>query len=164
VQLASAAAFFGLFAALSLAPAGYIGIEQTGEFSPFGRSETLGYRAAYDMSKLLEGRDQPDARVMLWTTLSGLPLIGWADLPHQGGAIINPETPPQALNALDPYELGLVQYPTTRGLLVMSEDAADMTRALAALKAASIVGHVRKQGTWADGHLHYELVYLARNR
>ena len=101
---------------------------------------------------------------MLWTTLSGLPVIGWADLPHQGGAIINPETPPQALNTLDPYQLSYVRYPTTRGLLVMSQDPADMTRALAALKSAKIPAQVRKRGTWADGLLHYELVYLARNR
>ena len=146
-QLVFTAAFFGLFAALSLAPAGYIGIEQTGEFSPFGRSEALGYGAAYDMSKLLEGRDQPDSRILLWTTLSGLPVIGWADLPHQGGAIINPETPPQALNTLDSYQLSYVRYPTTRGVLVMSQDPADMGRALAALKSAKIPAQVRKRGS-----------------
>lgn len=163
-RIAATAAFCGLFAAISLAPATYIGISQTGEFAPDSRGEYLGYSAAYDMSKLLERRDQPDSRIMLWTTLSGLPVIGWADLPHQGGAIINPETPPQALNTLDPYQLSYVRYPTTRGLLVMSQDPADMTRALAALKSAKIPAQVRKRGTWADGLLHYELVYLARNR
>jgi hypothetical protein len=163
-RIAAIAAFCGLFAAVSLAPATYIGISQTGEFAPDSRGEYLGYRAAYDMSKLLEGRDQPDSRIMLWTTLVGLPLIGWTDLPHQGGAIVNAETPPQALNTLDSYELSFVKYPTTHGLLVMSEDPADMTRALAALRAANIVGHVRRHGAWADGHLHYELIYLARDR
>ena len=163
-RIAATAAFCGLFAAISLAPATYIGISQTGEFAPDSRGEYLGYSAAYDMSKLLERRDQPDSRIMLWTTLSGLPVIGWADLPHQGGAIINPETPPQALNTLDPYQLSYVRYPTTRGLLVMSQDPADMTQSAGSLKSAKIPAQVRKRGTWADGLLHYELVYLARNR
>jgi hypothetical protein len=158
--VATAAVFFALFAAVSLAPAGYIGIGQTGEFSPFGRSEVLGYRAAYEMSKLLEGRDQPPGRMLMWTTLVGLPMIAWTDLPHQGGAIINPEAPPMALNTLDPYELGLVRYPTTRGLLVMSEDPADMRRAVAALRGAHVSSSVKSRGTWGDGHLHYELVYV----
>jgi hypothetical protein len=163
-RIVAMAAFCGLFAAISLAPATYIGISQTGEFAPDSRGEYLGYRAAYDMSKLLEARDQPDSRIMLWTTLVGLPLIGWVDLPHQGGAIVNAETPPQALNTLDQYELGFVEYPTTHGLLVMSEDPADMTRALSALAGAGIRANLRTRGTWADGHLHYELVYLARKR
>lgn len=163
-RVVATAAFFGLFAAISLAPATYIGISQTGEFAADGRGEYLGYRAAYDMSKLLEGPDQPDSRVMLWTTLVGLPVIAWTDLPHQGGTIVNPEAPPQALNALDQYQLGFVKYPTTHGLLVMSEAPADMSRALSALKAAGVPAHLRKRGTWADGHLQYEFVDLDRNR
>jgi len=163
-RTAAAGAFFAFFAAVSLIPATYIGINEPGEFAPDSRAEYLGYRAAYDMSKLLEGRDQPSSRILLWTTLVGLPLIGWTDLPHQGGAIFSPETPPTALNTLDPYELSFVRYPTTRGLLVMSEDPADMTRALAALRGAHIAASVRRRGSWADGHLHYELVYLASNR
>jgi hypothetical protein len=160
----AAGGFFAFFAAMSLVPATYIGINQPGEFLPDSRGEYLGYRAAYDMSKLLERRDQPSSRILLWTTLIGLPIIGWTDLPHQGGAIINPETPPMALNTLDPSELSLIRYPTTRGLLVMSEDPADMTRALAALRDAHVSGSVARRGAWADGHLHYELVYLSHKR
>jgi hypothetical protein len=161
-RLAATTAFFGIFAAVSLAPAGFIGIAQTGEFSPFGRSEVLGYRAAYDMSKLLEGRDQPDSRVMMWTTLVGLPMIAWTDLPHQGGSIFSPDAPLLTLSDLPQPALDLVRYPTTRGVLVFSENPADMTTALAALERAHVVTTVRRKGTWADGHLHYELLYLSR--
>jgi hypothetical protein len=163
-RAAAASGFFAIFAAISLIPATYIGINEPGEFVPDSRAEYLGYRAAYDMSKLLQGRDQPSSRILLWTTLVGLPLIGWTDLPHQGGAVFSPETPPTALNTLDPYELSFVRYPTTRGLLVMSEDPADMTRALGALRRARIPASVWRRSTWADGHLHYELVYLANHR
>jgi hypothetical protein len=164
VRLAATALFFGVFAAVSLAPASFIGIAQTGEFSPYGRSEVLAYGAAYKMSKLLEGPDQPPDRIMLWTTLVGLPMIAWTDLPHQGGSILSPDAPVLALNELSPLALDLVRYPTTRGLLVLSENPADMVSALAALKRARIETTLQQKGTWGDGHLSYELLYLADHR
>jgi hypothetical protein len=152
------AAFASLFAAISLIPATYIGINQPGEFAPDSRGEYLGYRAAYDMSKLLQGRDQPDSRVLLWTTLIGLPMIAWTDLPHQGGSILSPDTPVQSLTDLPPPALDLVRYPTTHALLVLSENPADMTSALSTLHRFHVGAKLRARGVWADGHLHYELV------
>lgn len=163
VRIAATAVFFALVAAVGLTPATYIGIARTGEFVPDGHTQVLAYRAAYDMTKLLERRDQPDGRILIWTTQAGLPLIAWTDLPHQGGAIGNAETPDPVLNKLTPEESDLVRYPTTRGLLVLSEDPADMTRALTALRREHIPSTVRRRGTWADGYLHYELLYLRRH-
>jgi hypothetical protein len=163
-QMLATAAFFGVFAFQSLTPASYIGIGQTGEFSSDGHGEILGYRAAYHLVKLLEHRDRPPTRVLIWTTLIGLPVITWVDLPHQEGAIGNPEAPQFRLNRLSPEELDLVRYPTTRGLLVLSENPADMTSSLSALRAAGVSVAVRRRGTWAEGKLSYELLDLAQPR
>jgi hypothetical protein len=157
-------AFFGLFAFQSLTPASYIGIGQTGEFSNDEHGEILGYRAAYNMVRLLDLRDRPPRRILIWTTLIGLPLITWADLPHQEGAIGNPEAPELRLNHLSSEELDLVRYPTTRGLLVLSENPADMTSSIGALDRAGISTVIRRRGTWAEGKLSYELLDLVRAR
>jgi hypothetical protein len=85
-------------------------------------------------------------------------------LPHQGGEIGNPEAPELRLNKLTPDELGLVRYPTTRGLLVLSENPADMTSAVGALRRKRIRTVLRRRGTWADGKLFYELVDVAHGR
>ena len=67
VRAAAAAGFFvARVTIVGLMPARYIGIGQTGEFAPHGRSELWGYQAAYDMAKLLEETDQPDSRTLLW--------------------------------------------------------------------------------------------------
>jgi hypothetical protein len=157
------AAFFAIFAFESLTPAAYLGVRQTGEFSPFGgRTERLGYRAGYDLLKLLENRDRPPDRILIWTTLIGLPIVTWADLPHQNGAIGDPEAPQLRLNQLNPGELDLLRYPTTQGVLVLSENPADMTSAIAALRRARVPVLIRRRGTWADGKLSYELVDVRR--
>jgi hypothetical protein len=158
------AVFFGLFAFQSLTPASYIGIGQTGEFSNDEHGEVIGYRAAYNMLRLLDHRDRPPNRILIWTTLIGLPLITWANLPHQEGAIGNPESPELRLNHLSAEELDLVRYPTTRGLLVLSENPGDMTSSIAALREAGVSIVLRRRGTWADGKLSYELIDLVRAR
>ena len=158
VRIASATALFVLVAFVALTPARYIGINQTGEFAPDGRGEILGYQAAYDMSKLLEGDDQPDSRILLWTTLSGLPMVAWTDLPHQFSSIQSPEAPTQSLNQLTPLAEDLVRHPTTDSLLLLSENPADMTRGVDALPRSGIQSTVRREGTWADGHLYYRFI------
>lgn len=157
-QAAAAGVFFALVAFVSLTPARYIGINQTGEFAPDGRAEILAYDAAYRMAKLLEGRDQPQSRVLLWTTLSGFPMIAWTNLPHQFSSIVSPEAPIAALSELSPEAADLVRHPTTDALLLLSEDPADMTRAGIALRRVGIRSSVLREGAWADGHLHYRLV------
>ena len=54
-RAAAAGACFALLAFVSLTPARYAGIGQTGEFAEDGRTERLGYQAAYDRTKLIEG-------------------------------------------------------------------------------------------------------------
>ena len=157
-RAAATASFFALVAFVALTPARYIGIYQTGEFAPDGHGEVLGYRAAYDMSKLLEGPDQPDSRILLWTTLSGLPMIAWTDLPHQFSSIESPEAPIPALSDLSPQAEDLVRHPTTDAVLFLSEDPADMSRGLRTLRRKGISASVRQEGAWGDGHLHYRLV------
>lgn len=154
----AAAAFFAVVTIVSLMPARYIGIGQTGEFAPDGRGEVLAYQAAYDMAKLLEGPDQPDSRILLWTTLSGLPMIAWTNLPHQFSSVQSPDAPIPALNDLSPQAEDLVRHPTTDALLLLSEDPADMTRGVAELRREGVRPQVVSGGTWADGHLHYALV------
>jgi hypothetical protein len=153
--------FFALGTIVSLTPAHYLGIRQTGEFARDGHLEVVGYRAAYDLTKLLETPDQPDSRVLIWSPLAGLSVIAWTDLPHQGGGIQNPEAPPRVLNHLTPTEADLLRYPTTAGLLLLSEDPADMTRGLVALRRIGLHPLVRRLGAWADGRLHYALVDLS---
>jgi hypothetical protein len=155
---AAAAVVFALAAFLSLTPARYIGIGQTGEFATDGRTELKGYQAAYDMAKLLEDVDQPPSRVLLWMTAYGFPIVGWTNLPHQGGAIQNAEAPPATLEHVQPAEASLVDYPTTDGILLLSSDGADMQRGVEALRKAGARPVIRRKGTWGDGNLFYALV------
>jgi hypothetical protein len=157
-RAALACAFFALLAAVGLMPARYIGIGQTGEFAPDGRSELWGYQAAYDMAKLLERTDQPDSRTLLWTTSYGFSSLVWTNLPHQGGAIQNAEAPPVALTEIQPWEASLVHYPTTDDVLLLSSDSADMSHGVAALRRVNAHPVVLQRGAWANGHLHYALV------
>jgi hypothetical protein len=154
------ALLFALVTFVSLTPARYIGINQTGEFMPDGRSELLGYQAAYDMSRLLEELDEPPSRVLLWTTLSGYPMIGWTNLPHQFSSIESPSVPLAALNQLSPDAIDLARHPTTDALLLLSQDPADMSRGVHALASAGLGPVITRQGQWADGDLHYRLVDL----
>lgn len=158
VRGAAACAFFALVAAISLTPARHIGIGQTGEFAPHGRSELWGYQAAYDMAKLLEETDQPDSRTLLWTTAYGFANVVWTNLPHQGGAIQNAEVPPATLAKLEPWEISLAVYPTTDAVLLLSHDPADMPRGVKALRRLEVRPVVRRRGAWANGRLQYALV------
>jgi hypothetical protein len=155
---AATALFFAFVAFLSLTPARYIGIQQTGEFATDGRTELKGYQAAYDMAKLLEDVDQPPTRVLLWMTAYGFPIVGWTNLPHQGGAIQNAEVPPATLETVGPADASLVHYPTTDGILLLSSEGADMKRGVEALREVGAKPVVRKEGTWGDGNLFYALV------
>jgi hypothetical protein len=155
---AATALFFAFVAFLSLTPARYIGIQQTGEFATDGRTELEGYQAAYDMAKLVEDVDQPPSRVLLWMTAYGFPIVGWTNLPHQGGAIQNAEVPPATLGTVGPAEASLVHYPTTDGILLLSSDGADMQRGVEALRESGARPVVRKEGTWGDGNLFYAFV------
>jgi hypothetical protein len=159
-RTATAVAFFALVAIVSLMPARYIGIGQTGEFAPDGRSELWGYQAAYDLARLLEQTDQPNSRTLLWTTAYGFTSVVWTNLPHQGGAIENAEAPPATLEKVQPWEASLVDYPTTDEVLLLSNDEADMTRGVRALGAVHVSPVIRRRGTWANGHLHYALVHV----
>lgn len=158
VRAVLASGFFALIAAVSLMPARYIGIGQTGEFAPDGRSELWGYQAAYDMAKLLERTDQPNSRTLPWTTSYGFSGIVWTNLPHQGGALQNAEAPPASLGEVQPWEASLVHYPTTDSVLLLSNDSADMSRGVAALRRVKARPVVRRRGVWANGHLQYALV------
>ena len=157
-RTATAAAFFALVAIVSLMPARYIGIGQTGEFAPDGRSELWGYQAAYDVTRLLEQTDQPDSRTLLWATAYGFTSVVWTNLPHQGGAIENAEAPPATFDKVQPWEASLVHYPTTDELLLLSNDPADMNRGVKALQQVHARPVVRRSGTWGHGNLHYALV------
>jgi hypothetical protein len=160
-RAAAVAAFAALLMAISLTPAGYIGVRQTGEFSPFrGQAEVRGYDAAYRMNELIADSDRPAARTMLWSTLEGFADVGWTNLPHQQGGIDNPEAPTPA-PTLTPAELDLLRYPTTRRVLVLSEVAKQIDPALAALRHHGFTDAVIEQkGTWADGSLRYALIDL----
>jgi hypothetical protein len=153
-----AAGLFGMTAFLSLTPARYLGINETGEFSPNSRDERLAYAAAYKMTNLLEHWDAPNSRTLLWTPLTGRAMIAWTDLPHQGGAIENVEAPPSDLGDLTRQELDLIRYPTTGELLLLSEAPLDVQRGIAALRRKRAHPAIRRQGTWVDGRLHYALV------
>jgi hypothetical protein len=162
VRTGVAGTFFALVAFVSLTPARYIGIGQTGEFTENGRAELRGYRAAYDMSKLVEGLDQPNTRTLLWTTLVGAPIVSWTNLPHQGGSINNPEVPLRSLGRVDEADEALLRYPTTVRLLLLSQDPADMNRGLAALRTERVHPTLLARGAWGDGYLQYALVALTR--
>lgn len=157
----AAGTFAALFAAMSLTPAGYLGLRATGEFSPYrGSIELQAYDAAYRMNALIARDDQPAERTLLWSTLGGLAGIGWTNLPHQQGAIQDPETPTPA-PALTAAELDLLRYPTTRRVLFMDRQPAGPGPAIAALRKAGF-GHatIEEQGAWIDGRLHYALIDL----
>ena len=162
MRTASAAGFFVVVAIVGLMPARYIGIGQTGEFAPHGRSELWGYQAAYEMAKLLEETDQPHSRTLLWTTAYGFTTVAWTNLPHQAGAIQNAEAPPSTLAKVEPWEASLVHYPTTQDVLLLSNDPADMDRGIAALRRVDVRPVVRRRGAWGDGHLQYALVDVTR--
>ena len=160
-RIAATFVLFALVAFVSLTPARYAGTSQTGEFGDDGRAELRAYQAAYDMSKLLEDVDQPDRRTVLWTTLSGSPVVSWTNLPHQGGSISNPEEPLQSLSTLGPESKGNVLHPATVRVLLLSEDAADMTRGVDALgRELNYRPRVLRRGAWGDGYLNYALVAL----
>ncbi len=152
-----------LIAAITLTPAHYIGIDQTGEFSPDGKTELDGYQAAYDMNQLIAAKDTPEARVLLWSNLYGLADVGWTNLPNQMGGIENAEvpTPVPELNA---DELELLRYPTTSGVLVVSQSLNEVNSAAPALKQHGFDPRVERTGAWSDGKLHYALVMLGRVR
>jgi hypothetical protein len=165
LSIAMTAGLFALTAFLSLTPAQYLGVQQTGEFSANGRDERLAYAAAYKMIKLLQNSDEPYSRTLLWTTLVGPSMIAWADLPHQVGGIEDSEAPPFALGHLTRREFDLVRYPTTGELLLLSEDPVDMRRGVAELRRKGAHPVMRQHGTWVDGRLHYALVEVpARTR
>jgi hypothetical protein len=162
VRAAVAGAFFALVAFVSLTPARYAGTRQTGEFAEDGRAELRGYRAAFDMAKLIEDVDQPDRRTLLWTTLVGSPVVSWTNLPHQGGSINNPEAPLQSLSSIAPGQDGLLRYPTTARVLLLSQDPADMDRGVRALRRLRMHPTLLRRGSWGDGYLQYALVALPR--
>jgi hypothetical protein len=139
-------------------PARYIGIGQTGEFAPHGRSELWGYQAAYEMAKLIENSDQPDSRTLMWATAYGFPIVQWTNLPHQGGGIHNSEAPPQSLLRLTPAEVDLVRHPTTDAVLLLSSEPTDIGRGLAALHREGVNPALLRRGAWANGNLTYALV------
>jgi hypothetical protein len=157
-RAASATVFFAVAAFVALAPARYIGINQTGEFVADGRGDLYAYEGAYDMAKLLKKTDQPNSRTLVWTTSSGFANMVWTNLPHQGGAIQSPETPPATLDEIQPWEASLVHYPTTDAVLLISENPADMARGVAALRRVHARPVVRQRGSWAHGNLQYALV------
>jgi hypothetical protein len=160
-QLAALVTFCVIVAVVSLTPANYLGISQTGEFSPDGKTELYGYEAAYDMTRLIASKDRPPSRALLWSTLTGLADIGWANLPHQEGGIENVEAPlPLPLSELTPPELELLRYPTTRRVLILSKDLGEVNSALLTLRRQGFQPRIEQAGAWADRKLHYELVEL----
>jgi hypothetical protein len=164
-RAAAAGTFAALLAAVSLAPADFVGVHRTGEFSPFpGSIELRGYDAAYRMNKLIARDDRPSERTLLWSTLAGLATIGWTNLPHQFGALDNPEAP-TVPPALTDAEKDTLRYPTTRRILLLSEDPAQVTPGLAALRAVGFPHAVSEvHGTWVRGLLHYDLIDLHGDR
>jgi hypothetical protein len=163
-RAAAAAAFCAGFIFFSLTPADYIGVRSPGEFSPLGgKAELASYDAAYQVTQTLKDVDQPTTRVLLWSTLIGYSDIGWVNLPHQEGGIDNPEAP-TPIGRLTPGELAMLRYPTTRGVLVLSDNATDITAAEAALRRQALQPDVRRQGTWGGGRLHYALIYVGGRR
>lgn len=142
---------------VALAPATYIGIGQTGEFTPSGRAELQAYDGAYRMAELLKDHDQPDARTLLWSSMSGFASgVTWENLPHQQGGIQDAEKPVQ-LPHLTPAELDLLRYPTTRGILVLTENQAEFAAASRRLARLGFAPAAASRGLWADGHLRYAL-------
>jgi hypothetical protein len=150
-------AFFATFAVLSLAPARYIGINKTGEFGPDGKAELASYRAAYDMTRLLKQDDQPTARALIWSTMFGEANIVWTNLPHQGGGVQDAEHP-LPLTTLGPVGTSAVSYPATKSIIALSEAAVDMQAAIRTLRRSGYIVRVERRGSWADGHLYYELL------
>jgi hypothetical protein len=158
-RLAALIVFCTAVSVVSLTPAGYIGIRQTGEFSPYGEAELDGYQAAYDMTRLIASKDRPSSRVLLWTNLSGLADIGWTNLPHQEGGIESAEAP-TPLPLLTPTELDMLRYPTTSRVLVLSQSTAEVNSALPALQRQDLQPKVEASGAWSDGSLLYVLIEL----
>jgi hypothetical protein len=157
-RAAGVAAFFAVVAVVGLTPARIIGINQTGEFADHGRTELWGYQAAYDMSKLLEETDQPNSRTLLWTTLSGFPVIAWTNLPHQGSSIQTPDAPLPSLDSLSPQAIALAKHPTTDDVLLLSGNPADVPDGVSVLRREGLRPRLRRRGTWANGYLYYALV------
>lgn len=157
------AVFAAILSAVSLTPAKIIGIEQTGEFSPFGgRAEIGAYEAAYRMLNLFDKTDAVDSRTLMWTSSTGLASMAWADLPHQGGALDQPSAAVPAPK-LTPPQLALLELPTTRRVLFLTEDDALVPKALPALRRHGFPAAVtERQGSWADGDLHYQLIDLRK--
>ncbi|MGI8729158.1 MAG: hypothetical protein ACR2LK_04085 [Solirubrobacteraceae bacterium] len=156
----AAGAFAVALTAVSLTPAQYLGVRSTGEFSPYGGLvELQAYDAAYRMNALIAQDDQPTERTLIWSGLGGLAGIGWTNLPHQLGAIQDPDaaTP---LPGLTQNELDVLHYPTTRRILLMAEEA-NQEPALAALRGAGFPqATIQEHGAWVGGRLHYALVDL----
>jgi hypothetical protein len=159
VRLVALTALCAVIAILSLTPANYLGTGQTGEFSPYGGSELQAYGAAYDMTRLIASKDRAPSRVLLWDNLYGLADITWANLPHQQGGIENVEAP-TPLPQLTASEAELLHYPTTRRILVLSQNSAEVASALPALRAQHLDPRVEKHGAWIHGKLHYSLIEL----
>ncbi len=158
-QITALAAFCAIVAAITLAPADYLGDFQTGEFSPLGHYELSAYQAAYNMVRLIASKDRPASRVLLWDNLYSFAVISWANLPHQGGGIESVSAPTQVPELTAP-ELDLVRYPTTSRVLVLSDNAQQVAGALPALRKAGLRPRVEEAGSWVSGRLHYELIKL----
>jgi hypothetical protein len=163
LRLAALVALFGLIALIALTPAYYLGIQQTGEFSPYGSAEVDAYQAGYNMTRLVAAYDRAPSRVLLWTSLYGLAQIGWANLPHAEGGIENPEMPIR-LPRLTPSEVEMLTYPTTTRILAISDSSAEVASAGPALAAVGLKPMRVQAGSWGDGKLHYELIgiHIAR--
>lgn len=165
LRLAALAAFCAIVAGITLTPARYIGTNQTGEFSPYGKTEIEAYDAAYDMTRLIAADDRPQSRLLIWSDgLYGLTAISWVNLPHQEGAIESPEQPPTPTSQPSPSNIELLLYPTTRRVLVLSQDAAELAGALPTVRRLGLQPHVERVGTWVGGALHYSLVGLHGTR
>lgn len=155
------ALFAGGLAFVSLTPADYIGIRSPGEFSPLGSDAELdGYGAAHDLAELLAPIDQPDSRVYVWTTSAGMGNAQWVNMPHQFGGLQQAEAP-VPLTELTTDEENLLRLPTTRGVLVMDENAADVEGTPALLERKGFRVNQVDDGRWADGRLRWILLEIA---
>jgi hypothetical protein len=147
---------------LSLTPAVYFGVGQTGEFSHAAGEEVRAYAVSHTVVQAVDAQDTLASRTLVWfPNDTDLLASTWALFPSIGGSLeyYLTSTP---LTQLTPFEKQRLGYPTTARVLVLSQAAGGLAQARATLRREGYKFRAQPVGVWGGGRLHHQLLQLRK--
>ena len=152
--------FITVLALASYAPSVLDGRGTIGIFVTSGSQEWKAYQGGKRFIDLMREYDNPKRRVFLWYPgLLGYVSIAWLDLP-QTGDTLNVVGASEPLDHLTPLGAARIRLPQVAYVMLLAPRENEVRQGNEALTRGGFGGSVVRQGEFADGGLHFQLVAI----